>query len=60
VAVEILEKAHHLYREPTLGTVVGDDLFYVAASQWRSFDENHELLVDRLVKPTILKLRLTD
>ena len=60
VAVEILERAHHLYREPTLGTVVGDDLLYVAASQWRSFDENNRLLVDRLVEPTILRLPLTD
>ena len=59
-SVEILEKAHHLYREPTLGTVVDDDLFYVAASQWRSFDENGRLLVDQLVEPTILRLPLTD
>jgi hypothetical protein len=59
-AVEILEKAHHLYREPTLGTVVADDLFYVAASQWRSFDEDNRLLVDQLVEPTILRLALND
>ncbi len=58
--VETLERAHHLYREPTLGTVVGDDLIYVAASQWRSFDEQGKLLVDQLVEPTILRLPLTD
>ena len=60
VAVEILERAHHLYREPTLGTVVGDDLLYVAASQWRSFDEDGRLLVDDLVEPSILRLPLID
>ncbi len=58
--VETLERAHHLYREPTLGTVVGDDLLYVAASQWRSFDAEGKLLVDQLVEPTILRLPLTD
>ncbi len=58
--VEVLERAHHLYREPTLGTVVGDDLIYVAASQWQSFDEEGNLLVDQLVEPTILRLPLTD
>jgi sugar lactone lactonase YvrE len=59
-AVETLERAHHLYREPTLGTVVGDDLIYVAASQWRSFDADGTLLVDQLVEPTILRLPLTE
>ena len=58
--VETLERAHHLYREPTLGTVVGDDLIYVAASQWQSFDADGKLLVDQLVEPTILRLPLTD
>ena len=58
--VETLERAHHLYREPTLGTVVGDDLIYVAASQWQSFDTDGKLLVDQLVEPTILRLPLTD
>ena len=58
--VETLERAHHLYREPTLGTVVDDDLIYVAASQWQSFDADGKLLVDQLVEPTILRLPLTD
>ena len=56
--VELLERAHHLYREPTLGVVVGDDLLYVAASQWRSFDEQGRLLRDQLVEPSILRLPL--
>jgi len=60
VGVDTLERAHHLYREPTLGTVVGDDLLYVAASQWRSFDEEGHLLRDELVEPTILRLPLND
>lgn len=58
--VDLLERAHSLYREPTLGTVVGDDLIYVAASQWRSFNEEGELLRDELVEPAILRLSLAD
>ncbi len=38
----------------------GDDLIYVAASQWQSFDAEGKLLVDQLVEPTILQLPLTD
>lgn len=56
--VELLERAHRLYREPTLGVVVGDELLYVAASQWRSFDEQGRLLRDRLIEPAILRLPL--
>ncbi|HSL18164.1 MAG TPA: hypothetical protein VLB51_09705 [Methylomirabilota bacterium] len=56
--VELLERAHRLYREPTLGVVVGDELLYVAASQWRSFDDEGRLLLDELVEPVILRLPL--
>jgi hypothetical protein len=56
--VELLERAHHLYREPTLGCVVGDDLLYVAASQWGSFDEAGALLTEQLIEPVILRLPL--
>jgi len=58
VAIETLERAHHLYKDPTLGTVVGDELLYVASSQWRSFDQQGKLLVDELVPATILRLPL--
>jgi len=56
--VELLERAHHLYREPTLGTVVGNELLYVAASQWRAFDAEGRLLRDQLIEPAILRLPL--
>jgi hypothetical protein len=38
----------------------GDDLIYVAASRWQSFDADGKLLVDQLVEPTILRLPLVD
>jgi streptogramin lyase len=58
-AVEILEINHPLYREPTLGTVVGAHFFYIANSQWDSFDKNGVLApLDHLQAPVILDARL--
>jgi hypothetical protein len=57
--VETLEQNHPRYREPTLGTLVGARFFYVANSQWGSFDENGVLApLDRLQAPVILDVRL--
>ncbi len=40
---------HPLYREPTLGTLVGARFFYIANSQWDSFDKKGVLPpLDRL------------
>lgn len=35
--VEVLESNHPRYPEPTLGTVVGDTLFYIANADWARF-----------------------
>ena len=54
-AVETLEMNLPAYREPTLGTLVGARFFYVANSQWGSFDKNGVLApIDRLQAPMIL------
>jgi hypothetical protein len=54
-AVETLEMNHPLHREPTLGTLVGAHFFYVANSQWGSFDKKGVLApLDRLEAPVIL------
>jgi sugar lactone lactonase YvrE len=45
------------FDEPTLGTVVGDDFYFVANSHWNRFDENNEL-PDGLTGPIVLKLSL--
>lgn len=58
-SVEILELGHPLWSEPTLGTVVGDDYFYVANSQWDRFDGNAELPpLEELAEPAILRIDL--
>jgi streptogramin lyase len=53
----VLERARPDYDEPTLGTLAGDDLFYVATSQYSKVREDGSLDLERL-KPSII-LRLT-
>jgi hypothetical protein len=56
---EVLERARPDYAEPTLGVVVGLDLFYVAASQWERFRDDGTIDgPDTLRPPLVLRLRL--
>lgn len=58
VAHKILETNHADFLEPTLGTVLGHDLIYVANSQWPLVNEKGDLAWDKLRSPVILKLNL--
>ncbi|MGH7499310.1 MAG: SMP-30/gluconolactonase/LRE family protein [Gemmatimonadales bacterium] len=59
VGSEVLERLHPRYSEPTLGVIVGSDLYYVANSQWERFGETGTVAEpDQLQPPTILRLRL--
>jgi sugar lactone lactonase YvrE len=56
---EVLERARPDYAEPTLGVVVGRDLFYLAASQWERFRDDGTIdAPDTLRLPLVLRLRL--
>jgi sugar lactone lactonase YvrE len=55
---DVLESAHPHYDEPTLGVQVGSDIYYVANSQWGSFDDGRIWPLERLKQPVILKLPL--
>ena len=58
-AAEVLERAHPQHEEPTLGVVVGKDLYYVANSQYQRFGEDGEIAQpDSLKAPVVLRLRL--
>jgi sugar lactone lactonase YvrE len=57
-AAEVLERSHPAFAEPTLGTVVGRDFFFVAASQWGAFTEGVMWPLDRLKDAVVLELRL--
>jgi hypothetical protein len=54
----ILERANPAFDEPTLGVVVGRDLYYVANSQYGAFGEDGRPDESRLKDTVILKLRL--
>jgi sugar lactone lactonase YvrE len=56
--VELLERAHPLYDEPTLGVRVGADLYYVANSQYRFVSEDGALDLEHLKPPVVLRARL--
>ncbi|MEZ5425687.1 MAG: hypothetical protein R2747_05440 [Pyrinomonadaceae bacterium] len=53
-----LEANHPDFLEPTLGTIVGNEFFYIANSQWPLVNEKAELKTEDLREPVILKLNL--
>ena len=55
----ILEMNNALFDEPTLGTLAGDVLYYVANSQWGRFTVEGAIYPEnRLAEPVILKTKL--
>lgn len=59
LGVEVLERKHPAHQEATLGTLVGDDLYYIANSQWNRFDDEGKLPpAAELDEPIILRLPL--
>jgi len=51
-----LERAHSGWTEPVSGTIVGDDLVYVATGQWGSFGEGGALREGAVSQPTELRV----
>jgi hypothetical protein len=56
-AAETLERARADYDEPTLGALVGPELWYVANSHWPRFAEDGSLPAGTTLDPTLV-LRL--
>lgn len=56
--LDVLEANNPVFDEPTLGVVVGKELYYIANSQWEKVDESGKAAPDNDWKAhTILKLR---
>jgi hypothetical protein len=53
----VIERAHPEWAEPTLGVAVGDDVFYVARSQWPLVGPDGALRRDALQPALVLRLR---
>ena len=56
-ASRILARELPEFDEPTLGTVVGDQFYFVANSHWNRFDRDGNL-PDGLSGPIVLKIQL--
>ena len=52
--IEVLERAHDGWSEPTLGTMDGDRLIYVADAQWERFGANGVLQGEGPLRPTAI------
>jgi hypothetical protein len=56
---KILENNHPAFGEPTLGTVQGNNLYYIANSQWGGYEKNHQPKpAEKLQDIVVLKLPL--
>lgn len=54
-----IDSHHPAFNEPTLGTIVGDKLYYIANSQWSGYDDRHQIKpADQLQDIVILKSNL--
>ncbi len=59
VKATILESGHHLHDTPTSGVIFGDDLYYIANSRTKSFNNDGTIISAGQLQPTyILKLPL--
>ena len=59
VGAETLSASDPQAPEPTLLAVAGDQVYFVADSQWSRYDEHHQLPPkDQLQKPLVLKVAL--
>ncbi len=59
VSWEILELNNPQFNEPTLGTIIKDDFYFVANSQWGNFTLDGKILpAEKFEEPLILKIKL--
>jgi hypothetical protein len=58
-SIETLAMNLPQFDEPTLGTVVDDNFYFVANSHWNRFDAENNLPED-LSGPIVLRVQLTD
>jgi sugar lactone lactonase YvrE len=57
--IDILQINHPLFALPTTGDIAGDEFYYIANSQLRSFDEKGVIFpAEKLKDPVILKIEL--
>lgn len=56
---ETLEANNPLFDEITLGVIDGDNFYFIANSQWNSFNKDGSIFpMDKLKKPVVLRIKL--
>ena len=55
-ALRVLERAHSAWTEPVGGSIVGDDLIYVATGQWDRFGDGGVPSTDNPPAPTEIRI----
>lgn len=55
-SAEVLEQNHPMFMNPTTGVIVGEDLYYIANSQFSSFRRGELFPMSRLFETVVLRL----
>lgn len=55
VSVAVVESSHSAWGEPTLGTIAGDEMLYIADGQWERYGPNGALTDGRAPRPTPIR-----
>ncbi|MCI0694695.1 hypothetical protein L0337_22155 [candidate division KSB1 bacterium] len=56
---EIIEANNPLFNEPTLGVLERDTFYYVANSQWGSFNKDETIFpLEKLQEPIIMRVKI--
>lgn len=59
VGFKIIDRAHPAFNEPTIGTLNGDEFYFIANSQWGGYTESHAIKPEsELQDAVILKANL--
>jgi hypothetical protein len=56
--LEIIDRAHPAFGEPTLGVIVDRSFYYIANSQWGGYENGRQKPADQLQDIVVLKAKL--
>lgn len=57
--LEVIEASKTLLPDPTLGTIVSNEFYFLANAQWGNFDKTGNILpLDKFTEPTIVKTKI--
>lgn len=57
INIQVLDRKHPAFNEPTIGTLVGDQFYYIANSQWGGYNDDHTIKTDDQLQDIIILKR---